>query len=382
MARENSFSDSDGRSLTPDLEDELEMTTSPIDMAPPALPPLQTESMGRSLSSPHGHGGPDVENEGPLSAPASFREESRVRSPRTATSHHPHGRPHFMTPGDRFRATVRKVIAMRRGSVAISRGRIGAEPGIDPRRESAYLAYGHIRQKCLIEVVDYSSVRSSFGRMTNSEFIKLLADPGASRKEPWVKVRWINVGGVSWDVISALAIKYGMFYSLQSSPKLSIIITPDMHPLALEDLLHVRNAARSKADYYQRHLFLRVLCHTLQSDDAASQDTPDNSVTHLPRSSSPIPIDDDEDEEDSMAKNEDDQTMYGSQSASRFATKRSGTLTNTVKRKLNKLDDLEAKAELSAEMRTRFGDSSMQTKVGSFLYLMGSLAHTANISLP
>lgn len=114
-----------------------------------------------------------------------------------------------MTPGDRFRATVRKVIAMRRGSVAISRGRVGAEPGIDPRRESAYLSYGHIRQKCLIEVVDYSAVRSSFGRMTNSEFIRLLADPGASVKEPWVKVRWINVGGVSWDVISALAIKYG-----------------------------------------------------------------------------------------------------------------------------------------------------------------------------
>lgn len=213
MPRENSFSDSDGRSLTPDLEDELEipMTSSPTTRGPPALPPLQTEAIGKSLSSPHGHGGINVENEGPLSAPASFREESRVRSPRTATSHQ-HARPHLLTPGDRFRATVRKVIAMRRGSVAISRGRIGAEPGIDPRRESAYLTYGHIRQKCLIEVVDYSAVRSSFGRMTNTEFIKLLADPGASRKEPWVKVRWINVGGVSWDVISALAIKYGLLY--------------------------------------------------------------------------------------------------------------------------------------------------------------------------
>ena len=114
-----------------------------------------------------------------------------------------------MTPGDRFRACVRKIIAMRRGSIAISGRRIGAEPGIDPRRDSAYLQYGHIRQKCLIELVDYSSVRSSFGRMTNAEFVRMLADPGASDKESWAKVRWINVGGVSWDVISALAIKYG-----------------------------------------------------------------------------------------------------------------------------------------------------------------------------
>ena len=86
---------------------------------------------------------------------------------------------------------------------------VGAEPGVDPRRASANLAYGHIRQQCLIEVNDYSTMRTSFGRMTNAEFIRLLDDPSASRREPWVKVRWINVGGISWDVISALALKYG-----------------------------------------------------------------------------------------------------------------------------------------------------------------------------
>ncbi len=86
---------------------------------------------------------------------------------------------------------------------------IGAEPGIDPRRESAFLTFGHVRQKCLIEIADYSSIRSSSGRMTNQEFISLLADERASAKEPWVKVRWINVGGISWDVVSALALKYG-----------------------------------------------------------------------------------------------------------------------------------------------------------------------------
>lgn len=61
----------------------------------------------------------------------------------------------------------------------------------------------------LIEVVDYSAVRSSFGRMNNATFIDMMNDKAASEREPWVKVRWINIGGISWDVLSALAIKYG-----------------------------------------------------------------------------------------------------------------------------------------------------------------------------
>ena len=86
----------------------------------------------------------------------------------------------------------------------------GAEPGVDVRRDSAYLNFGHIRQNCLIEVADYSSVRSNFARMTNVEFINFLNNTQASEREPWVKVRWINVGGISWDVIRALGFKYGM----------------------------------------------------------------------------------------------------------------------------------------------------------------------------
>ncbi|EKM61657.1 uncharacterized protein PHACADRAFT_248392 [Phanerochaete carnosa HHB-10118-sp] len=302
MPRENSFSDSDGRSLTPDLEDELD---SPVVSSPPPLPPLNTEAME------------------PLSAPASFREQQPARSAKSTSSERPQMRTIFMAPGDRFRRAVRKVIAMRRGSVAMTTGRIGAEPGIDPRRESAFITYGHIRQKCLIEVVDYSAVRSSFGRMTNSEFIKLLADEGASTKESWVKVRWINVGGISWDVVSALAIKF------------------DMHPLAIEDLLHTRKAARSKADYYQKHLFLRVLCHSLVSDEEMS--TPDNSVTHLPRSSSPEPYDDQSDAEDSVDKDDgDEKTMYGSPPSSRFATARNAPLRAAIQRRFSK--DVESSA--------------------------------------
>lgn len=108
MPRENSFSDSDGRSLTPDLE------------LPGSGTPLPTPSRRQTPMSP--------------------------TSPRTKRSS---ARPTFVayrTPIDKFRATVRKVIQLHRMSTAIAGSRpIGAEPGIDPRRESAYMNWGHIR---------------------------------------------------------------------------------------------------------------------------------------------------------------------------------------------------------------------------------------------
>lgn len=37
----------------------------------------------------------------------------------------------------------------------------------------------------------------------------------------------------------------------------------DLHPLAIEDVLHTRDHSRSKADYYSKHLFIRAVCHRL-----------------------------------------------------------------------------------------------------------------------
>jgi len=107
---------------------------------------------------------------------------------------------------------VRKVIAMHRGATLLAgrKAGVGAEPGVDPRRVSADVLYSGIRQDCVIEVIDYSSVRCSVGRMTNREFSLLMEDPDSSEREPWVKVRWINIGGLSWDVIKTLSMKYGM----------------------------------------------------------------------------------------------------------------------------------------------------------------------------
>ncbi|EPT02958.1 hypothetical protein FOMPIDRAFT_126692 [Fomitopsis schrenkii] len=181
----------------------------------------------------------------------------------------------------RFRSAVHRLIAVRRASVYLASGHIGAEPGIDPRRASANSHYGHIRQQCVIEIVDYSVTKCSVGRMTNRQLVQMLASPEASKREPWARVRWINVGGVSWDVLSALAIRY------------------DMHPLAIEDVIHHHgSSARSKADYYPQHLFLRILCHRLASEgdwDIASEvlDDPDDSeVDGMPRSESPEPMED------------------------------------------------------------------------------------------
>ena len=61
-----------------------------------------------------------------------------------------------------------------------------------------------------------------------------------------------------------------------------------MHPLSVEDLVHHRTGhALSKADYYPKHLFIRVLCHTLGSSAQGSESDAPPLFTELPRSASP-----------------------------------------------------------------------------------------------
>lgn len=189
MPRENSFSD-EGRSITPEL-DQDELVASPPPMSPKdekAAPPTQPTSPRSKV---------------PGSTAKSTSASVNVKSPTSPTSRQPLGQSTSFhgTPTDRFRSVVRKVMHMHRSASYIQGVvGVGAEPGVDPRRDSATRAYGHIREECMIEIMDYSSVRHSFGRMTNKEFIELLADPKASQPERWVKVRWINVGGISWCV--------------------------------------------------------------------------------------------------------------------------------------------------------------------------------------
>ncbi|KAG2035687.1 hypothetical protein BDR03DRAFT_922661 [Suillus americanus] len=258
MPRENSFTDSDGRSLTPDLEDEFMSSLSP---APRSASPADVEPSLLSNGSSLKPAPPSQSWRRPSSSiiPASLRPK---RVPAL----------HFQTPKDRFRACVRKVISMHRTTTVFSGfSPAGAEPGVDPRRQSAYLHYSHIRERCEIQITDYSTVRSSFGKMDNERFVQMLNDKRSSERESWVKVRWINVCGISWDVMSTLALKH------------------DLHPLALEDVLHKSGHTRSKTDYYSQHLFIHVLSHTLASSSSSPNSyTPEDEDP--PRSSSPGPM--------------------------------------------------------------------------------------------
>ncbi|KAJ7045078.1 hypothetical protein C8F04DRAFT_1067632 [Mycena alexandri] len=154
-------------------------------------------------------------------------------------------------PIEKFRSTVNKIMAMQRSTTILTSIGAGAEPGIDPRRASMELQYRAVQQNCSIEVVDYSAVSSNFLNMRNSEFVDWCGSRKSKRPD-WVKVRWINITGISWDVIKALSVIH------------------ELHPLALEDVFHTRPENLSKADYFLRHLFLRVLVHDVDEDGSSS----------------------------------------------------------------------------------------------------------------
>ena len=173
MPRENSFSDSEGRSLTPEPERE-------------ALSPVSAlRRPSKNLQSP--------------------------QTVRTVTWQN-------LTPKGKFRAAVRKVILLYRANglaMLMANGMyVGAEPGVDPRRITAEATYSHMIHPSKIEIVDYSAIRNNHSSMTKDEFIDLM-DTGSSeppQKPTWAKVRWINICGLSWDVIKAVSIAYGALF--------------------------------------------------------------------------------------------------------------------------------------------------------------------------
>ncbi|KAF8640775.1 hypothetical protein AX17_000425 [Amanita inopinata Kibby_2008] len=265
MPRENSFSDSDGRSLTPDLPEAMDEFDEPNrKQRHNALPSPVLVSPTYSTRSPIAQG----ENGAPrvlVQSSTSQQANSPVNRPPGLLN----GGWSHLTPKERFRMAARRVMAIKRSATLMSRkGQAGAEPGVDPRRASADLLYSHIHQECIVEIFDYSSLRSNAVRMTNTEFIEFMSNETVSMTEPWVKVRWINIAGMSWDVIKAVSIRYGI------------------HPLALEDVFQTRGQTRSKVDYYTKHLFLRVLCHELEAREKSDLDY----LAGKTRSASPEPM--------------------------------------------------------------------------------------------
>jgi hypothetical protein len=195
MPRENSFSDEE-RSLTPDLPVPDDVPAADAPEPEPARPeghPIQISSVAG-----HDHTASNALS-GKHSSKQSVHSLASKRSVHNGISFHRPEQPNahgptpsssrFATPGDRFRSVVGRIMAMRRTSFALSGSFAGAEPGVDPRRATAYQQYGHLRAKCVIDVHDFSPLRTSSARMGNVEFLAFLKNDAASARPPWVKVR-------------------------------------------------------------------------------------------------------------------------------------------------------------------------------------------------
>ncbi|CAG8582575.1 4060_t:CDS:10 [Funneliformis mosseae] len=155
---------------------------------------------------------------------------------------------------ERFKALTKKVIAVQRLLSADQIFSVGQDPGIDPRTVDYDL-----HNKCDIFCSDFNEEKAfNTERLTNESLEAFLQKPRPSGS----KVRWINVDGISWDVIKILAIYY------------------DLHPLAIEDIL--QSSQRTKLDPYKDHIYVSLLLHTLvdsekdlqidNSDDDSSTD--------------------------------------------------------------------------------------------------------------
>lgn len=80
----------------------------------------------------------------------------------------------------------------------------GGEPGVSPHATNVRGA--NLHTKCQITLVDFSLEDVEVRDMFNEEFLEFIEKP----RPAWAKVRWINVNGLSWDVISAIGKKWGL----------------------------------------------------------------------------------------------------------------------------------------------------------------------------
>ncbi|EXJ55905.1 hypothetical protein A1O7_08836 [Cladophialophora yegresii CBS 114405] len=139
----------------------------------------------------------------------------------------------------------------------------GQEPGIDTSDPAPPYSQGNavggdsahlekLNQRCEITVVDFSNEAVSTTDLDNDNIEDFLqkGPPG------WSDVRWINVNGLSWDVIRVLGNH------------------KRLHRLAIEDLIHTKN--RTKVDWYSDHTYmvlpLQKLINLEENDSDDSSD--------------------------------------------------------------------------------------------------------------
>ncbi|KAL4771159.1 hypothetical protein BDW60DRAFT_208411 [Aspergillus nidulans var. acristatus] len=150
----------------------------------------------------------------------------------------------------------------------------GTEPGIDPTRPlPAYNAEWmasiatSLHRRCDITVVDFSQNEMRQYALDNDTIESFMS----REREPWVQCRWINVNGLSWDVIRVLGNKKGL------------------HRLALEDLINETN--RTKVDWYSDHAYIVLTLQKLinmrqESSDSEEEDVDSSIASRLERRSS------------------------------------------------------------------------------------------------
>jgi Mg2+ and Co2+ transporter CorA len=82
-----------------------------------------------------------------------------------------------------------------------------------------------LHEESQITVVDYSETDMEMHDFDNAGLVDFIQ----KKQEDWIKCRWINVNGLSWDVIQALG------------------KNKNLHRLAIEDLVNTDN--RTKVDW-------------------------------------------------------------------------------------------------------------------------------------
>jgi hypothetical protein len=110
----------------------------------------------------------------------------------------------------------------------------GAEPGVDTKNEEDAARFDHLHQPCDITVTDFSADKIQTYALDNDSLDEFLSRP----KDDWVACRWINVNGLSWDVIRSLGNH------------------KQLHRLAIEDLMTSRSQ-RTKVDWYSDQAFCK-----------------------------------------------------------------------------------------------------------------------------
>lgn len=134
----------------------------------------------------------------------------------------------------------------REGSSPERQWEAGKEPGIDPNSASPWSELqwtslpAELEQACEITVVDFSQEDMRHYVLDNDSLEQFLA----REQEPWVQCRWINVNGLSWDVIRKLGRHKGL------------------HRLAIEDLMQSHN--RTKVDWYSDHAYIVMSLQKLE----------------------------------------------------------------------------------------------------------------------